>query len=83
MKGAALCQGPSQGPAGFVSVQQSSAQLNPPVQLSLGCTFLFRVLCLEPAELWEQPQSCWEGAPHSLSSSRAELVAHGRTLMNI
>lgn len=73
MKGAGLCQGPSQSPAQFVSVQQSSAQVNPLSSSAWGRAFLVQG-SLEPAELREQPQPCWEGALHSLSAEQSWWV---------
>lgn len=71
MKGAVLCQGPSQSPAQFVSVQQSSAQVNPLSSSAWGQAFLVQG-SLEPAELREQPQPSGSSFP----VSRAELVGH-------
>lgn len=81
MKGAVLCQGPSQSPPQFASVQQSSAQLHPLVlQPSLGLDIPGSGRCA-----WHEPRACWAsgaalvllgGALHSLALSRAEVVAH-------
>lgn len=81
MKGAVLCQGPSQSPPQFASVQQSSAQLHPLVlQPSLGPDIPGSGRCA-----WHEPGACWApgaalvllgGALHSLALSRAEVVAH-------